>query len=107
MHADKWQQAVEKWEPSQRPKTGNGGKNLKTCTACVKHCEALLAATKETAAWVGNCRKVMEQELQEQAAQAVQLADLLEKLGRRQRIAAALELAGMVLVITIFLYCIV
>ena len=43
MLADKWQRAVEKWETSQRPKAGNGGKNLKTCTACVKACEKALA----------------------------------------------------------------
>ena len=43
MLADKWQHAVEKWETSQRPKAGNGGKNLKTCTACVKACEKALA----------------------------------------------------------------
>lgn len=107
MLSDKWERAVEKWETSQRPKAGNGGKNLKTCTACVKACEKALADAQEAAARAENCRKVMEQAMQEQAALDAQMATRLVKLGREQRIAAALELAGMALVTTIFLYCVV
>lgn len=105
--AEKWQRLAEKWEASEKPKAGTGTANLKTCTACVKACEALLGATKETAAWVGNCRKVMEQSMREQAALDAQMANRLVKLGRQQRIAAALELTGMVLVILSFLAFIV
>lgn len=106
-HAEKWQRLAEKWEASEKPKTGTGSANLKTCTACVKQCEALLSATKEVAAWVGNCRKVMEQAMRERADLDAQMADRLVKLGRQQRITAALELTGMAIVIIVFVYCVV
>ena len=45
--------------------------------------------------------------MKEQAALDAQMANRLVKLGRKQRIAAALELAGMALVIAVFVYCVV
>lgn len=107
MPADKWQHAVEKWETSQRPKAGNGGKNLKTCTACVKACEKALAEAREVAESAIKARTEMCELATEVVDSNAMIAKLLAKHGNRMSFISMLELVGFIFMALFFIVFIV
>ncbi|MBR5878685.1 MAG: hypothetical protein IKY91_03970 [Akkermansia sp.] len=105
--AEKWQRLAEKWETSERPKTGAGKANLKTCTACVKACEVALAEAREVAESAIKARDEMRELATEVVDSNAMIASLLAKHGNRLHFSGMLELVGFILMTIFFIVFIV
>lgn len=101
--AEKWQRLAEKWEASEKPKTGTGKANLKTCTACVKACEVLLADTRKVAESAIKARADMLEQAIEVVESNAMVAKLLAKHGKKMRFISMLELAGFIFMTLFFI----
>lgn len=105
--AEKWQRLAEKWEASEKPKTGTGKANLKTCTSCVKACEVALAEAREVAESVIKARAEMREMATEVVESNALIADLLAKHGKKLRFISMLELVGFFCMTLFFIVLIV
>ena len=105
--AEKWQRLAEKWEASERPKTGAGKANLKTCTACVKACEVALAEAREVAERASKARDVMRELANDVVESNALIANLLTRNGKKRRFISMLELVGFIFMTTFFIVLIV
>lgn len=105
--AEKWQRLAEKWEASEKPKTGTGKANLKTCTSCVKACETLLADTRKVAESAIKARDEMREMATEVVDSNALIASLLAKHGKRMRFISMLELCGFFFMTLFFIVFIV
>lgn len=105
--AEKWQRLAEKWEASEKPKTGTGKANLKTCTACVKACEVALAEAREVAESAIKARDEMRELATEVVDSNAMIASLLAKHGNRMSFISTLELVGYIFMTLFFIILIV
>lgn len=105
--AEKWQRLAEKWETSEKPKTGTGKANLKTCTSCVKACEVALAEAREAAERAIKARTEMHEMATEVVDSNALIASLLSKHGKKMRFISMLELCGFFFMTLFFIVLIV
>lgn len=105
--AEKWQRLAEKWEASEKPKTGTGKANLKTCTACVKACEVALSEAREVAEIAIKARDEMRELATEVVDSNALIAKLLAKHGNRMSFIGMLEFAGFIFMTILFIVFIV
>lgn len=101
--AEKWQRLAEKWEASEKPKTGTGKANLKTCTACAKACEVALADTRKVAESAIKARTEMRELATEVVDSNALIASLLAKHGNRMSFIGMLELVGFIFMTLFFI----
>lgn len=105
--AEKWQRLAEKWEASEKPKTGTGKANLKTCTACVKACEVALAEAREVAESAIKARAEMREMATEVVDSNALIARLMAKYGNRMSFIGMLEFVGFIFMTILFIVFIV
>lgn len=105
--AEKWQRLAEKWETSEKPKTGTGKANLKTCTACVKGCEVALAEAREAAESAIKARTETREMATEVVDSNAMIASLLAKHGKKMHFVSTLELVGFIFMAIFFIVFIV
>lgn len=105
--AEKWQRLAEKWEASEKPKTGTGKANLKTCAACVKGCEVALAEARKVAESAIKARAEMRELATEVVDSNAMIASLLAKHGHRMSFISMLELIGFIFMTLFFIVFIV
>jgi hypothetical protein len=105
--AEKWQRLAEKWETSEKPKTGTGKANLKTCTSCVKACEVALADTRKVAESAIKARADMLEQAMEVVESNALIANLLARHGKKMRFISMMELVGFIFMTIFFIVFIV